>query len=362
MAFMSQEDSENLLARKQAEIDDLRARLTASEASQYLVAARATQDDPLRERERRALLLIKEMCQAVILLDMQGIILETNQAGLDPDALRRDSRIGHQIWEPSSWSGSCSVQDQIKAMFQGAIATGEFVRKEIEIQTPGNTTERMVIDISFKAIDNGQKECSFVLFEGRDITKRKQAEEEVARKNVELQALYEQVRKLDQLKSMFFAMMNHELRTPLTLILGPTESLLQQASLTQEVRQALEMVTRNARLLLKLVNDLLEISRLEQGKLELHYATCNLSRVVSLLAANFTLAAEKRHIFAPYSRIVSEQTRYIGGTELGLSVVSEIIHLHRGTIWVESIPENGTTFHFSLPLVSLVPDPSLAPI
>ncbi len=296
MAFMSQEDFEKLLAKKQAEIDDLHARLAASEASQQRVAVRASQDEPLRERERRALLLIKEMCQAVILLDMHGMILETNQAGLDPEALRRDSRIGHQLWEPSSWSGSRTVQDQIKAMFEDAAATGEFVRKEIEIPNPGNVTERMVIDISFKAIDNGEKKFSFVLFEGRDITKRKQAEEEVARKNVELQALYEQVRKLDQLKSMFFAMMNHELRTPLTLILGPTESLLQQASLTQEVRQALEMVTRNARLLLKLVNDLLEISRLEQGKLELRYTTCNLSRVVNLLAANFTLAAEGRHI------------------------------------------------------------------
>jgi signal transduction histidine kinase len=53
---------------------------------------------------------------------------------------------------------------------------------------------------------------------------------------------------------------NHELRTLISLILGPAELLLQQVSLTQDVRLALEMVTRNALLLLKLVNDLLEIS------------------------------------------------------------------------------------------------------
>src|SRR6266516_3281123 len=124
---------------------------------------------------------------------------------------------------------------------------------------------------------------------------RKRAEEEIARKNAKLQELYEQVRHLDQLKSLFFAMMNHELRTPLTLILGPTESLLQQTSLAQEVRQVLEVVTRNGRLLLKLVNDLLEVSRLGAGKLQLHYVSCDLSRLVQLLAANFdTVAAERQ--------------------------------------------------------------------
>jgi PAS domain S-box-containing protein len=294
MALLSLEDAEHMLVKLKAENADLRARLATAEAAQ---------NDPLRVRERQALLLIKEMYQAVVLLDMQGIILETNQAGLDPAALRRESRIDHLLWEPSSWSGSRVVQNQVQAMFQHAIATGELVRQEIEIPAPGDGTELMVIDISFKPLCKKQGGFTFVLFEGRDITERKHAEEEVARKNVELQVLYEQLSKLDQVKSLFFTMMNHELRTPLTLILGPTESLLQHASLTQEVRQSLEVVTRNGRLLLKLVNDLLEVSRLEAGQLQLNYAACDLSRLVQLLAANFeTVATERRltyHVHTP---------------------------------------------------------------
>jgi signal transduction histidine kinase len=72
----------------------------------------------------------------------------------------------------------------------------------------------------------------------------------------------------NQLKSMFFVTINHELRTLLSLILGPAELLLQQTSLTQDMRQALEMVTRNALLLLKRVNDLLEISHHEEAPSE----------------------------------------------------------------------------------------------
>ena len=98
------------------------------------------------------------------------------------------------------------------------------------------------------------------------------------------------------LKSIFFVTINHELRTLISLILGPAELLLQQTSLTQDVRLPLEMVTRNARLLLKLVNDLMESIHLEQGQLKLHYATCDLSRLVSRLAANFNTVAEKRQI------------------------------------------------------------------
>ncbi len=57
-------------------------------------------------------------------------------------------------------------------------------------------------------------------------------------------------------------------------------------------------------------------------------------------------------IFAPYYRVEAESSRYITGTGLGLSIVRQIIEMHSGQIWVESTHGQGSTFHFTLPLVS----------
>ncbi|HBB31499.1 MAG TPA: histidine kinase [Cyanobacteria bacterium UBA8803] len=114
--------------------------------------------------------------------------------------------------------------------------------------------------------------------------------------NQELAKLYDQLKELDQLKTKFFANVSHELRTPLTLILGPTETLLATEELNEEQRHNLALVDRNARLLLKQVNDLLDVSKLEAGKMEVNYMLSDLAQLVRLTAANFDGVAQERQI------------------------------------------------------------------
>ena len=105
--------------------------------------------------------------------------------------------------------------------------------------------------------------------------------------NTELAVLYERSRELDELKTQFFANVSHELRTPLTLILGPAQKMLAQCAADDPRRRDLEFVVRNARLLLSHVNDLLDASKLEAGKVELDYADVDLAHLVRLVAARF---------------------------------------------------------------------------
>ena len=112
-------------------------------------------------------------------------------------------------------------------------------------------------------------EANRVHIYGLDITERKRAEEERIRA-LQLQAANEALERADRMKSEFLADMSHELRSPLNSILGFSELLLENASgLTPEQREDLSIVHRKAQHLLVLVNDLLDLSRIESGQVEL---------------------------------------------------------------------------------------------
>ncbi len=117
---------------------------------------------------------------------------------------------------------------------------------------------------------------------------------EIETANAELSSLYEKVKQLDQLKTNFFANVSHEFRTPLTLILGPIDRLISQPDLPDRVRQVLASIRRNGLILHKHVNDLLDISKLEAGKMELAYTNIDLCRMGRMMGAYFDTLARDR--------------------------------------------------------------------
>jgi signal transduction histidine kinase len=114
--------------------------------------------------------------------------------------------------------------------------------------------------------------------------------------HAEITRLYENTRELDQLKTQFFATVSHELRTPLALILGPIAKRLAEDALSAEARHDLEMVERNARLLYRHVNDLLDVARLEARRTPMHYAAVDLAYLARFVASYFESLAADRHI------------------------------------------------------------------
>jgi len=114
--------------------------------------------------------------------------------------------------------------------------------------------------------------------------------------HAELQALYSKVSELDLARTRFFANISHELRTPLALILGPAERMLAEPGLTSEQRRQLHSISHNSKSLLKQVNDLLDIAKLEAGKMPVHPVPLDLAQWFRRMALRFEMTAEQHHI------------------------------------------------------------------
>lgn len=107
-------------------------------------------------------------------------------------------------------------------------------------------------------------------------------------------AWVEALAELDRVKTAFFSNISHEFRTPLTLMLGPLEDFFTvDQGLTQTQREQLTLVYRNALRLLKLVNTLLDFSRIEAGRVQATYEPVDLTKLTTELCTIFLPACEK---------------------------------------------------------------------
>jgi PAS domain S-box-containing protein len=228
----------------------------------------------------------------------------------------------------------------------------------------------------------------------------------------------EALAEIDRTKTAFFSNVSHEFRTPLTLMLGPLEDAISGA-LDPSQKQELALVHRNGLRLLKLVNTLLDFSRIEAERVQAVYEPTDLARLTTELASVFRSAVERAglrllvdcpslpeliyvdremwekivlnllsnafkftfegtitvslrpagehvelqvrdtgtgiaeselpRLFERFHRIRGAQSRTHEGSGIGLALVRELVHLHGGSVSVESAVSSGTTFTVRIP-------------
>ena len=106
----------------------------------------------------------------------------------------------------------------------------------------------------------------------------------------------EKAQEIDKAKTAFFTNISHEFRTPLTLIKGPTQNLLEEFSNKPKVKEQLEVVQHNADLLLKLINQLLDLAKLETGNLLIKNTDGDLTSFLDAIVHSFASAASYKGI------------------------------------------------------------------
>jgi PAS domain S-box-containing protein len=247
----------------------------------------------------------------------------------------------------------------------------------------------------------------------KDITERKNAENELKKMNEEL-------REMDIAKTNFLNMVSHELKTPLTAItahLGILDDL--KNSLDEQGQTSLDAVERNNQMLRMLIDNILEISRIEAGKFEINYSKVDINKAIKEAVNNLRILSEKRginiidhteklplidademrireilnnlignsikftekgfitlkakrneehirisvidtgigipknkikNLFQKFYQVDSSMGRRYGGTGLGLSITKQLIELQGGKIDVKSEAGKGSTFSFTIPI------------
>ncbi|MEW6587499.1 MAG: histidine kinase dimerization/phospho-acceptor domain-containing protein, partial [Nitrospirota bacterium] len=178
-----------------------------------------------------------------------------------------------------------SLAEKAKKFGEGDMSAKVVVETQDEIGVLGNTFNYMVDSVA-----------SF----------SKKLEEEINRKTAllseraQLIALLEnanrELRELDRLKSTFLANMSHELRTPMNAIIGYTDLLLDgiDGPINEDQRKSLEKVAANARHLLQLINDVLDISKIESGKMKLVPKEIDMKWLVETVLVTFDPVIKKK--------------------------------------------------------------------
>lgn len=119
---------------------------------------------------------------------------------------------------------------------------------------------------------------------------------ELSESKAELERSYKKLQELDQVKTQFFANISHELRTPLTLILAPLESILHRNTVQGDRREDLSSMYQNGLRLLKLINNLLDLAKIDAGKMQLSHLKTDFTKFIKGIIASVSPLAEKKEI------------------------------------------------------------------
>ena len=217
----------------------------------------------LAQSDRQLQKLITENADGIIVVDRQGIVHFVNPAAQQLLGKPQSELIGESLGFPA--------------------VNGDFLEVDIPVSPDKILVAQMrVSQIQWQGID------AFVV-SLRDITQLKQAEEEIAQLLKEAQAA-------NRAKDEFLAVLSHELRTPLNPIVGWSQILVRGDLSPERVKQGAEIIQRNAKLQTQLIGDILDISRIIRGKLELNVTTVNLIDVIRNALETISLAAQAKSI------------------------------------------------------------------
>ena len=193
------------------------------------------------------------------------VYLEVNEEFARMTGYSREQLMGRSATALRIWKDPAAY----RAFYSEVKARGEMRNHEVAIRTAEGTVVEGLV--SARMVDLDGEQC--VVATTRDITERKALEKELV-------AAREAARAASRAKSEFLSSTSHEIRTPMNAILGMADLLAEDPALTAEERRYVETMRSNGNALLHLINDILDLAKIESGKLSLEAIGFDLEEVV----------------------------------------------------------------------------------
>jgi PAS domain S-box-containing protein len=231
-----------------------------------------------------------------------------------------------------------TVVQNLLERFQLAVDSGELQTYEHELVRPNGTYY-----YEARIVKSGADEVVCIV---RDISARKQAE-------AALQEAMKTAEVANLAKSRFLSNMSHELRTPLNVILGFTQLMTRNSSLTDQQQEYMDTINRSGEHLLRLINDVLEISKIEAGKITLHGNSFDLYALMSWLQQMLRLKAESKGLQLIFD-LATDLPRHVCADESKLGQIlvnllnNAIKFTQMGSVTLRGSSPHSSILHFEI--------------
>lgn len=221
----------------------------------------------------------------VCVLANDGTVLEVNAAASSVIRMTRDQIVGSKFWDVKWWTYSEESKESMRTITQAA-AAGLHFRNEVKYQDAEGKIRHL--DFSMTSLRDKNGEISYIVPSGVDIEARKIFETELIKARTEAEIA-------NRAKSAFLAHMSHELRSPLGVILGFAELAIKESE-SQQKDQHIKTIDRNAHQLLALVDEILDLAKIEAGRVSIDIEDVDLGRLIAEVSTSLSLKARERGI------------------------------------------------------------------
>lgn len=240
-----------------------------------------------RESETRYQQIVELAEEGIWVVDSEAKTTYVNQAMVRMLGYTEAELLGRQIFDFISEADRALARVNLERR-----KSGTDDKYEIQLRTKNGKTVWTYMSTSPVLDENGKMlwSCALVY----DITERKQADEQLRQSSERISLANAELARATRLKDEFLANMSHELRTPLNAILGLSEALQEEVygSLTDKQRKSMRTIESSGRHLLELINDILDLSKIESGKMQLQTAPVD---VHSLCESSLTFVKQLAH-------------------------------------------------------------------